>query len=109
MSEVGGRRHTTVREDFRVSSQPDLRTSLRRINPRISPAKSHPPAPAVAMAAVGELAVEGGEQDAYRLSASLEPALTFKALLQAHAPSTVNNVPGTDTNEPVIDRSGLNS
>jgi hypothetical protein len=30
-------------------------------------------------------------------------------LLQARAPSTVNSVPGTDTNEPVIDRSGLNS
>jgi hypothetical protein len=60
-----------------------------------SPAESHAATPAVAMAAIGELAVEAGEQDAYRLSATREPALAFKALLQARAPSTVNSVPGT--------------
>jgi hypothetical protein len=38
------------------------------------------------------------------LSASREPALTFNASLHARAPSTANKVPGTDTNEPPIER-----
>ena len=35
--------------------------------------------------------------------------MTFNASLQARAPSTANSVPGIDTNELAIERSGLNS
>jgi hypothetical protein len=57
--------------------------------------------------AARKLAVEAGDSDAYSLSASREDLQRLS--IQARAPSTGNNVPGTDTNELLIERSGLNS